>query len=129
MTLKVTDYKQLPTTISNYSKERYISKSFMDNEWHNIWQDNWLLAGLACDVKTSGDYFLFNIGTEQVLVCHTDKGSIQAFYNVCQHRGNQLVTTQRGNATSFRCAYHAWTYDIDGNLKTVPSADKFGLDP
>ena len=129
MTLKVVDYKQQQTTIANYSKERYISKSFMEKEWRNIWQDSWLLAGLVSDVETPGDYFNFSIGAEQILVCRTSKGPIQAFYNVCQHRGNQLVTTQRGNATSFRCAYHAWTYDTDGNLKTVPSADRFGLDP
>ena len=66
MTLKVIDYKQQQTTIANYSKERYISKAFMDKEWHNIWQDNWLLAGLVSDVKTPGDYFIFSIGTEQI---------------------------------------------------------------
>jgi len=129
MTAKVVDYTQSQTTITNYSKARYISSDIMEQEWNSIWQGTWLLAGLTSDLKTSGDYFVFSIGTEQILISKTSKGTIEAFYNVCQHRGNQLVTSQRGHAKSFRCAYHAWTYDHDGNLKSAPSVDKFKLDP
>ncbi|MBT3425556.1 MAG: aromatic ring-hydroxylating dioxygenase subunit alpha [Gammaproteobacteria bacterium] len=129
MTAKVVDYTQSQTTITNYSKTRYISSDIMDQEWNSIWQGTWLLAGLTSDLETPGDYFVFSIGTEQILVSKTSKGTIEAFYNVCQHRGNQLVTSRRGNAKSFRCAYHAWTYDHDGNLKSVPSKDRFKLDP
>ncbi len=97
----------------------------MEQEWRVIWRNTWLLAGLESDVEAAGDFFVFDMFREQILVTRTTSGAVQGYYNVCQHRGNRLVTEERGNTPSFRCAYHAWTYDIDGNLKTVPYQERF----
>ena len=97
----------------------------MEKEWASIWRQTWLVAGLESDVANTGDYFVFDIGREQILVSKTSSGNIQGFYNVCQHRGNRLMSHERGNAVNFRCAYHAWTYNIDGELKTIPYKERF----
>ena len=100
----------------------------MEQEWDSLWRNHWLLAGLESDVETPGDYFLFDLGREQILITKTSEQSdqkVQGFYNVCQHRGNRLMTSERGHAVNFRCAYHAWTYDIDGNLSIIPYKERF----
>ncbi|MEN3976986.1 aromatic ring-hydroxylating dioxygenase subunit alpha [Emcibacter sp. SYSU 3D8] len=104
---------------------RYTSRDFMQREWDGMWTRNWLLAGLECDVREPGDYFVFDIGRESIIVTRTDEGALSAVYNACQHRGNRILTNERGSVTAIACPYHGWTYELDGALKTVPDAERF----
>lgn len=128
MTIEIVNHTGAEPRIRNFDKARYLDPAYLEREWACVWRRSWLLAGLAFDLKAPGDYFVFDLGREQVLVTCTGDGTIQGFYNVCQHRGNRLVAEERGHAASFRCAYHAWTYDIDGALKIVPYAERFAED-
>ena len=125
MTIEIVNHTDQPATIVNYATNRYVDRDYMEQEWTNVWRQSWLLAGLESDVKDPGDYFVFDMGREQILVTRTNSGAVTGFYNVCQHRGNRLVKDERGHANNFRCAYHAWTYDIEGTLKVVPYEDRF----
>lgn len=125
MTVEIVDYTANKTVVRNFSKERFVSVPYMEQEWASVWREHWLLAGLESDVKEPGDYFVFDLGREQILVTCNSNKDVQSYYNVCQHRGNRLVTSERGKAANFRCAYHAWTYDIDGNLSIVPYEERF----
>ena len=125
MTRRIVNHTATEAKISNYSVARYSDPGYMQAEWSNVWRRSWLLAGLVSDVQNPGDFFVFDIGREQILVAHTAAGEVQGFYNVCQHRGNRLVTTERGTADNFRCAYHAWTYDLNGVLSAVPYKERF----
>lgn len=125
MTLKIVNHTDVDTKIQNFSKDRYIDQRFMEDEWDHVWRSNWLLAGLTSDVAKTGDYFVFDLGREQILISKTTTGEVQGFYNVCQHRGNRLVAEERGHAVNFRCAYHAWTYTVDGELKIIPYEERF----
>ncbi|MCP5179906.1 MAG: aromatic ring-hydroxylating dioxygenase subunit alpha [Pseudomonadales bacterium] len=109
---------------------RYLSAHLLADEFDHIFANCWLLAGVARDLSRTGDYLVFTIGTQQILITRLQDGSLRAFHNTCQHRGMQLVADERGNARHFRCAYHAWTYAGDGSLKAVPHRDQFsaGLD-
>jgi phenylpropionate dioxygenase-like ring-hydroxylating dioxygenase large terminal subunit len=125
MTIEIVNHTNQPAMIRNYATNRYVDRDYMEQEWTSVWRQSWLLAGLESDVKDPGDYFVFDMGREQILVTRTKSGAVQGFYNVCQHRGNRLVKDERGHASNFRCAYHAWTYDIDGTLKVIPYEDRF----
>ena len=125
MTREIINHTDSEHRIRNFSKTRYIDPAWLEQEWDSIWRSHWLLAGLEQDVANPGDYFVFDLGREQILVTRTSQGDVQGFYNVCQHRGNLLVSKERGHAANFRCAYHAWTYDIDGNLNIVPYQERF----
>lgn len=125
MTREIINHSSLPAQISNFDSARYVDPAFMEQEWDAVWSQTWLLAGLVSDVQNPGDFFVFDIGREQILVSCTQNGTVQGFYNVCQHRGNRLVTAERGHASSYRCAYHAWTYQLDGELKSVPYEERF----
>lgn len=125
MTIKIVNHTDQPAVITNYPTNRYVDPAYMEQEWANVWRKNWLLAGLERDVRDPGDYFVFDMGREQILVSRGKSGHVQGFYNVCQHRGNRLVNDERGHAGNFRCAYHAWTYDTDGELKIIPYQERF----
>lgn len=114
-----------PPRRAKLDAERYTSPDVMKREWDAVWTRSWLLAGLASDLTEAGDYFVFDIGRESVVVMRTDAGDLAAFYNACQHRGNRLFTSERGSVAAVTCPYHGWTYELDGTLKQVPDAERF----
>ena len=91
MTIKVVNHTDQAVHITNFSKERYLSRDYMSAEWDNLWRRTWLVAGLVSDVAEPGQFFVFDLGQEQILVSHTLEGEVQGFYNVCQHRGNRRL--------------------------------------
>ena len=125
MTIKVVSHIAESRPNTDFRKDRYISPVWMEREWEHIWRRSWLLAGLESDIAEPGDFFVFDLGREQILVTRDSGGTARAFYNVCQHRGNRLVSAERGHLNQFRCAYHAWTYDLQGQLTVVPHKDEF----
>src|SRR6516162_9612668 len=64
------------------------------------------------------------MGEAPILVWRDSAGKLQAFLNVCSHRGNRLCRADAGNATAFTCAYDGWTYSNDGRLVGVPYLKK-----
>jgi len=105
--------------------ERYYDQQVMKQEWETIWTKSWLLAGLASDIAEPGDYFLFSIGHESIIISRDNAGQVQAMYNACQHRGNRVIATEQGSVPAFTCPYHGWIYDLDGTLQTVPDEERF----
>ena len=125
MTVEVVNLTGVEVDYRSFDKGRYLGSEYMEREWQRVWRGAWLLAGLVSDVQNPGDFFVFDLGREQVLITRSRDGRLRAFYNVCQHRGNRLVNVERGQVANFRCAYHAWNYDLDGRLKGVPIEDRF----
>ncbi len=119
-----------PPATASLDAERFTSPAFMRREWERMWTRTWLLAGMELDLKEPGDFFVFNIGPESILVTRTREGNVAAMYNVCQHRGNRLTTDDNGCVKAITCPYHGWSYDLDGRLRAVPDSDRFsqGID-
>ena len=80
----------------SHHRRRYTSPEYMAAEWERVWPKMWLFAGLASDVSEPGEYFVFNLGHESILVACDDNGDIGAFYNVCQHRGARVMVNDMG---------------------------------
>lgn len=129
MSLSIIDHTTTPRP-NSFTKDRYVNAALLPDEWQRVFRTTWLLAGVEQDVRKAGDFFVFDIGPEQILVTRAADGQLHAFYNVCQHRGLRLVNEPCGNSRFFRCAYHAWTYGNDGTLKAAPHREQFrqGLD-
>lgn len=104
---------------------RYNSKDFMDLEWERMWTRVWLIAGVESDIPESGDYLLFKIRHEEILVVRQDDNSVKAFYNVCPHRGNRIVFNDRGTLEQFTCAFHSWQFGLNGCLKKITDEETF----
>ncbi len=105
---------------------RYTSQEWFALEQERVFRGPvWLLAGHGSRVAQPGDYFTFQTGPQgSVLVVRNREGRLRAFHNVCRHRGFE-VAQGSGNAGRFRCAYHGWTYDLDGQLTHVVDEEQF----
>jgi len=76
----------------------------------------WLYAGTVAHAKHPGDWFVFELGHNQVIIVRGRDGEIRAFHNTCRHRGARICETPTGNSPRLTCPYHYWTYNLDGRL-------------
>ncbi|MDG2045640.1 MAG: aromatic ring-hydroxylating dioxygenase subunit alpha [Halioglobus sp.] len=104
---------------------RYTSKEFAEQEWEYMWTRIWLLLGREDEMPNPGDWQQEEVGRESILMVRQKDGGIKAFYNVCQHRGQRLVTEKKGHIARFICPYHSWAWNPDGSLDFVQDADDF----
>jgi Rieske 2Fe-2S family protein len=81
-----------------------------------IWRTGWLFAGHSCQIPRPGDYFLYEVDGDSVIIVRDNAGVVRALYNVCRHRGSIICETAEGTVKRFICPYHQWTYDLDGHL-------------
>jgi anthranilate 1,2-dioxygenase large subunit/terephthalate 1,2-dioxygenase oxygenase component alpha subunit len=83
----------------------------------------WNYLCLEAEVAEPGDYRTTFVGTMPVVVARDFDDEIYAFENRCAHRGALIVLDGSGKARGFTCVYHAWNYDLKGNLKAVAFED------
>lgn len=80
----------------------------------------WTYVGLDAELKEPGDYKTTFIGDAPVVIVRNAAGGFDGFVNRCAHRGSVVCTEAFGKgAKRFVCPYHAWVYDLEGNLKSV----------
>ena len=106
--------------------ERYYSRDFAQAEWDHMWTRVWHIGGRMAQLEEAGDFVVHNFLTESVVMVRQSDGTVRAFYNVCQHRGNKLAWVNEGSVTNgLRCSYHGWNWGIDGVLTDIQDPDDF----
>lgn len=109
--------------------DAYISPDYARAERDRLWRKVWLPAGRVEEIPEPGNFISYDIGDDSVLIVRAAPDRIRAFANVCSHRGRRLVDTPpgarnaRGKQPRFTCAFHAWSYDLDGKCVHVPERD------
>ena len=93
----------------------YSDPAVFEAEMEQIFARSWVMVGHVSQVDEPGTVITADVGDESVLVAN-DAGTLRAMYNVCQHRGHQLVAAERVQVAQITCPYHAWTYGLDGRL-------------
>ena len=101
----------------------YADPEFYEFEKEAIFRREWLCVGRESWAKRPGDYFTTSHAGEPIVVARTLDGELKAMSSVCQHRA-MLVAEGRGNANSFMCPYHHWTYGLDGRLVGAPAMER-----
>ena len=104
----------------------YNDPDFMAIEKEKIFLPSWQVAGHISDIPNVGDYVTFTMFGELAVVVRGKDGKIRAFHNVCRHRAARLVDGDSGNCgRQITCPYHAWTFQLDGQLTGVPYLEEY----
>jgi phenylpropionate dioxygenase-like ring-hydroxylating dioxygenase large terminal subunit len=104
---------------------RYFDRGFYDLEMKHLWHKTWLHVGHISLLPKAGSYILFERLGLSIIISRGLEGDVKAFHNVCRHRASALLLEKQGTARRFVCPYHAWGYDLDGKLTSVPDAHDF----
>ena len=83
------------------------------------------LVALSSDLPAPGSTLARNTTSFPLLLTRDHDGEVRAFANVCAHRGAQIVSDGRDCSRRLTCPYHAWSYDMQGTLVSVPDQRAF----
>jgi glycine betaine catabolism A len=115
----------LPAGVYTLPARYYTDPGHFARELDAIHFDLWLCTGRAEEVAAPGQFVVRRLGSASVVVVGTEDGGVAAFHNVCRHRGTLLCHQEEGRLPGrIQCAYHAWTYGLDGRLLSAPHMDQ-----
>ncbi len=104
----------------------YTDEALYQQELEKLfYKGHWCYVGLECEIPKAGDYKRTQIGERSVVMVRErgrpgQSDSINVMENRCAHRGVAFVRERTGNARSFVCPYHQWTYKLNGDLVGLP---------
>jgi len=97
----------------------YTSAEFYQREVERIFRPHWQFVGREEQLPEIGSYFCYDGPAGPVVILRSSRDKIVAFANSCRHRGARLLNGS-GDCTRIVCPYHAWTYQLDGQLTGTP---------
>ncbi|BCG90438.1 (2Fe-2S)-binding protein [Mesorhizobium sp. 113-3-9] len=97
----------------------YHDRAIFERDMERVFRRHWHCLAHSSVIPNPGDFELFKLGDEAIILTRGMDGAIHAMLNVCRHRGAEVCTRQKGNAKAFVCPYHAWTYSSDGSLRVA----------
>lgn len=119
------------------SGDAYTDPEIFTREQSEIFEKMWNCVLRSDSLASPGEWKTVTVGREEIIVVRSRKKGIQAYFNVCAHRGMRVCTTGEGKNKTLQCGYHAWTYALEGelvaapNLTSMPDVDRqeYGLKP
>ncbi len=101
-------------------------------ELEHLWSKAWIIVGHESEIPNVGDFVTRTIGEDRIILARQRGGEIVGLLNACPHKGMQVCRSDAGNASTFRCIYHGWTFDLDGAFRGAPFRQEMygdALDP
>jgi len=117
-------YKQLD--LMRIPVSEYVQPDRLNQEVQVLFRNFPIIVGHSSQLAEPGHFITHDTTGVPLLVTRTREGSVQAFLNVCRHRGARLEDQACGKTATFSCPYHGWTYDLQGNLRGLRKAEGFG---
>ncbi|RME96145.1 MAG: aromatic ring-hydroxylating dioxygenase subunit alpha, partial [Alphaproteobacteria bacterium] len=100
----------------------YHDPAVFEAEKEAIFHRTWHYAGHVSQVAETGEYLTTRVHEQNVFVARGRDGELRAFYNVCPHRGHELLEGA-GRKNVITCPYHAWAFDFDGRLVNARNSE------
>jgi p-cumate 2,3-dioxygenase alpha subunit len=107
------------------NRRAMVDQAVFDAEMRAIFDHAWLYLGHESEIPNAGDFRTRALAGRPLLMCRGDDGVVRAFLNVCPHRGTVVCRERQGNAKSFTCFYHSWTFRLDGERMPLPNDEAY----
>ena len=128
---KELSYNGLTEHTEGLPADAYFDPRQYERELQRIWYRNWVYVGRSSDLARARSFRTFEIGDQRILLVRDEQRGLQGFYNTCRHRGAALCREPEGmlRAGTIVCPYHAWVYNLQGDLlRTSSKAHASGFD-
>ena len=106
------------------AREFYRDPDIYERDIERIFMNSWLYAGHQSEIPQVGDWFLFDLADESVIITRSSEDEINGLLNVCRHRGSRICGKNKGRSKILTCPYHAWSYDLKGQLQGAAHMEK-----
>jgi choline monooxygenase len=116
-------YDEVAVRSHSINTRCYTDSKFVDIERKQIFHRSWQFLCHQEKLSEPGSYVSMSIEGQSVVAIRNRDGVLSAFYNVCKHRGHELLSGE-GKIKRVTCPYHAWTYNLDGGLVTAPRSEQ-----
>lgn len=94
----------------------YTDQNAFEHEKENVFAKSWICVAHSSELANANDYVTREIIGESIVLVRGRDKVLRAFYNVCPHRGHQLLSGEGKAKNVITCPYHAWAFKLDGNL-------------
>jgi len=108
------------------SRSVYTDAALFEAEMEAIFSRCWLFVGHDSELARPGDFLTRRIARRPVIFMRGKDGEVRCFLNICPHRGAQVCRHRGGNAGSFTCLYHGWTFDNTGRCVRIAEEALYG---
>jgi phenylpropionate dioxygenase-like ring-hydroxylating dioxygenase large terminal subunit len=104
----------------------YTDPAIFEAERTHLFAKAWHVVCHVNDLPNAGDYHTLDMLGEKFVSLRGHDGEVRSFHNVCRHRASRLADGDSGNCGHrLVCPYHAWSYDLDGRLRSIPPWQDF----
>ena len=117
-----TGYTQNPASSHTLRAEAYTESQWLDAERESIFKHSWQWVCHVEKLADAGAYFTAEVAGQPIIIVRDKVGDLRAFYNVCKHRAHPFFTGE-GKTNKLMCPYHAWTYNLQGQLIRAPHTE------
>jgi len=107
------------------NRRAFVDPGILELERRRVFDRCWLYAGHESEIPRPGDFRLRQVAGRPVILVRGEDGQARVLLNTCTHRGALVCKERLGNARTFQCSYHAWTYNNHGDLIGVPGEDAY----
>jgi p-cumate 2,3-dioxygenase alpha subunit len=108
------------------SRRAFTDESVLEAERRNIFDRCWLYLGHGSEIANNCDFITRAVGGRELIFNRDRAGVLHAFLNTCPHRGAMVVREKKGNALSFRCFYHGWSFNVNGRFASRFDEGNYG---
>ncbi len=109
--------------------KEYIDLKRNKKEKEIFFKNTPVCIGIASEIPNKGDWFTVQLIDTPILVVRKNTGEISAYLNICTHRGAKIAKDKGQKAYSFKCPYHSWVYNLEGQLIGRPREKAFSKIP
>ncbi|MGI9373808.1 MAG: aromatic ring-hydroxylating oxygenase subunit alpha [Hyphomicrobiales bacterium] len=111
-----------PSKSYSLKAEAYTDENWMEIERDAVFKRSWQWVCHAEKLREAGAYVTIDVAGQPICIVRDNDGALRAFYNVCKHRAHELLGGE-GHTNKILCPYHAWMYDLTGQLRRAPETE------